>query len=71
MNYTKKSFSVGAPGTDTYRDNWERTFRPQKICGEIGRGLKQSVLCVEPAGHLGAHRSEYRSSDGVVVWNTI
>lgn len=27
MNYTKKSFSVTAPGSQQYRDNWERTFR--------------------------------------------
>lgn len=27
MNYTKKSFQVNAPGTRTYADNWERTFR--------------------------------------------
>lgn len=27
MNYTKKSFSVNAPGSKTYADNWERTFR--------------------------------------------
>lgn len=28
--YTKKSFSVGAPGTEAYRENWERTFRGQR-----------------------------------------
>jgi hypothetical protein len=28
MNYTKKSFAVGAPGTKEYAENWERTFRP-------------------------------------------
>lgn len=27
MKYSQKSFSVNAPNTDTYRDNWERTFR--------------------------------------------
>ena len=27
MNYTKKSFTVNAPGTKTYADNWEKTFR--------------------------------------------
>lgn len=27
MDYTKKSFSVSAPSTQQYRDNWERTFR--------------------------------------------
>ncbi len=27
MNYTKKSFSVTGPGTKSYADNWERTFR--------------------------------------------
>jgi len=26
MKYTQSSFSVGAPGTDQYRENWERTF---------------------------------------------
>jgi hypothetical protein len=30
MNYTKKSFSVTAPGSQQYRDNWERTFRPKR-----------------------------------------
>lgn len=27
MNYTKKSFSVTSPGTKTYAENWDRTFR--------------------------------------------
>lgn len=26
-SYTRKSFSVGAPASDDYRGNWERTFR--------------------------------------------
>lgn len=30
MNYTKKSFTVGAPGTKSYADNWERTFRGEE-----------------------------------------
>lgn len=28
MNYTKKSFSVGALPTEKYRSEWERIFRP-------------------------------------------
>lgn len=27
MKYEKKSFSVAAPTTQQYADNWERTFR--------------------------------------------
>lgn len=27
MQYVKKSFVVSAPGTSTYADNWEHTFR--------------------------------------------
>jgi hypothetical protein len=27
MNYTKKSFTVTQPGTKTYAENWEKTFR--------------------------------------------
>jgi len=27
MNYTKKSFTITQPGTKTYADNWEKTFR--------------------------------------------
>jgi len=30
MQYDLKSFTVSALSTDTYRDNWERIFRPQK-----------------------------------------
>lgn len=26
MQYTNKSFSVSAPSTQEYRDNWDRTF---------------------------------------------
>lgn len=39
MNYTKKSFAVGAPGTKEYAENWERTFRavePPKACPVCG-----------------------------------
>ena len=32
MNYTNKTFSVASPGTDTYRENWERTFRGSVVC---------------------------------------
>ncbi len=27
MNYSRKSFTVATPGTKSYADNWERTFR--------------------------------------------
>jgi len=33
MHYTKKSFSVNAPGSKSYADNWERTFR-RPLTGE-------------------------------------
>lgn len=35
MNYTKKSFTVTQPGTKSYADNWEKTFRPmpgERLC---------------------------------------
>lgn len=30
MQYGQKSFTVPAINSDTYRDNWERIFRPKK-----------------------------------------
>ncbi len=33
MNYTRKSFSVASPGTQTYRDNYDATFGPS-TCDE-------------------------------------
>lgn len=53
MNYTKKSFSVTAPGTQAYRDNWERTFR-----GECGAPFPGSGggSCVLPNGHDSYHQ---------------
>lgn len=38
--YLQKSFSVGAPGTDAYRENWERTFR--------GAGAYHRPWCAKP-----------------------
>jgi len=32
MNYTKKSFSIVAPGGSKYADNWERTFGKCPTC---------------------------------------
>ncbi len=29
MNYAKKSFTVTSPGTQSYGENWEKTFRGQ------------------------------------------
>ncbi len=34
MKYTQKSFSVSSPGSKSYADNWERTFRPAES-GEV------------------------------------
>ncbi len=31
MNYIKKSFTVSAPASKIYADNWERTFRTPAI----------------------------------------
>jgi hypothetical protein len=56
MNYTKKSFSVNAPGTQQYRDNWERTFGPRCDVGQHpdGGGPK----CQLPLKHEGLHHYE-------------
>lgn len=37
MNYTNKTFSVHAPGTDEYRKRWEQTFRTS--CGSQFPGI--------------------------------
>jgi hypothetical protein len=54
MNYTKKSFSVNAPGSKSYAENWERTFRgelkPTPCCGTMERKVDMAtgtVLCSE------------------------
>jgi len=57
MKFTQKSFSVNAPNTQEYRDNWERTFRPVKVCGALTHGLKCMVSCDKPAGHLEQHHA--------------
>jgi len=54
-NFTKKSFSVGAPGTEQYRQNWERTFRAR--CGSRPKHNEQHV-CSLPLGHEGIHYAE-------------
>lgn len=51
MKYTSKTFSVAAPGTKTYRDNWERTFR--SLCGATFPNSE--ARCQLPAGHEGYH----------------
>ena len=55
MNYTKKSFTVTAPGTDQYRENWERTFRPR--CGALYPGGVEQILaaCELEKDHDGYH----------------
>ena len=42
MNYTKNSFTVTSPGTQTYADSWERTFRSDR-CAEESMEQKPSV----------------------------
>jgi len=56
-NFTKKSFSVGAPGTEQYRQNWERTFRTR--CGARQHpGGKTGPECQLPLNHEGLHYAE-------------
>lgn len=55
MNYTNKSFNVCAPGTDQYRENWERTFRTPACGDECSR--RRGVTCQLPRGHEGAHEA--------------
>lgn len=54
MNYTKKSFSVTGPGTKTYADNWERTFRrlpdgpevpSEPLCATCGHVRADGPFC--------------------------
>ncbi len=57
MNYVKKSFTVTAPGTQSYADNWEQTFRRTPTspnCTKCGveldlEGVEQDLegLCID------------------------
>lgn len=56
-NFTKKTFSVGASGTDAYRENWERTFRAR--CGARQHpGGKTGPTCTLELRHAGSHYAE-------------
>lgn len=48
MNYTNKSFSVGAVDTTEYRDNWERTFRRQEQTPECRDGEHDACKFCQP-----------------------
>ena len=41
--FTNKSFSVGAPASKQYQDNWERTFR-----GGNSANRRDEECCVDP-----------------------
>lgn len=65
--FTQKSFTVAAPGTKEYADNWERTFRgcTVKAVGvEVGCcGARmpetETVFCTRKPGHSGAHEQQH------------
>lgn len=66
MNYEKKSFSVSAPATQEYRDNWEKTFQKEAEIRYVSAcppqcGWFDCGLCRE-AGYL--------SADGFTVIRT-
>lgn len=46
-DYLKPSFSVGMPGTQQYRDNWDAIFG--KKCGAVYEG----ATCELKSGHTG------------------
>lgn len=67
MNYTKKSFSVIAAGTDTYRENWERTFRPR--CGAPFPSETEFASCELAKGHDDYHSYDTKlSPNGMRRW---
>ncbi len=47
--FTQKSFSVGAPSTKTYADNWERIFGPKTCPVHPGDSERKSIgLSLQP-----------------------
>ena len=51
MKYLDKRFSVAAPDSDAYRDNWERIFndKPMEQAG-AATGANQEPAEVRPGG---------------------
>lgn len=52
MKYTQSKFSVGSPSTQSYADNWERTFGSKKL----------ESICPHPARN--GHHESYIKSNG-------
>lgn len=71
MNYTKKSFSVVAPGTQAYRDNYERTFGSR--CGALfpnnmeTNPLQLLGACALAKGHEDQHSVDF-GLNGIWRW---
>lgn len=72
--FTQKSFTVAAPGTKEYADNWERTFRGVRgslLCGACpaypvsanGAHPAERPSCTQPPGHVGAHSAVIGSEE--------